>query len=404
MSDTEQFETRAMLSAFFVTTPVDANDTLVGDGIAETDSSETSLRAAIQEANHLPGPDSIQLPGGLFVLDAAFANGTPGGVLEVSDNLAIQGAGPDETILDATQIDQLFEITGGATLELRDLTIQVADLNSIVNAVDGLAPLKNVALVEIPDESVVDAEDPETETLPDEETAIPARLFEALSSNPRQLQLLEYLSRPVQAQNDLWHSLTAVQSWRQQDPDAAMGVSIESDSTRIPELPPRIVNKDPNMEPQEIRQQPKSKIGLPGVSNPKTANADAKTNPNDTTAKRRADVVNSLFEENRNEKGRISPVGGESKPSKTDARSLNSEPGLLPHIDRLSPELRPNPAIPMNDAKRPAAPPLPELRPDHDANANSSHSKSSAVAAGVLLAFVRPKTWQRALKKLAKRK
>ena len=52
----ERFEPKAMLSAFVVNSPLDLPDVNPGDGIAETTSGETTLRAAVQEANATAGP------------------------------------------------------------------------------------------------------------------------------------------------------------------------------------------------------------------------------------------------------------------------------------------------------------------------------------------------------------
>ncbi|MDA0284920.1 MAG: hypothetical protein O3B86_16355, partial [Planctomycetota bacterium] len=62
----ERFEPKALLSAFIVDSPLDQPDANPGDGFALTASGQTTLRAAVQEANAGPGPDTIFLPPGVL--------------------------------------------------------------------------------------------------------------------------------------------------------------------------------------------------------------------------------------------------------------------------------------------------------------------------------------------------
>src|SRR4051794_16469490 len=66
----------------------------------------TTLRAAIIQANALPGPDTITLPAGTYRLTLAGANEdfAATGDLDIRDSLTILGAGADVTIIDASQI------------------------------------------------------------------------------------------------------------------------------------------------------------------------------------------------------------------------------------------------------------------------------------------------------------
>ena len=64
----ETFEPRRMLSAFVVNSLADSHDANPGDGFALDANGETTLRAAIEETNALPGADTIHLPAGRFTL------------------------------------------------------------------------------------------------------------------------------------------------------------------------------------------------------------------------------------------------------------------------------------------------------------------------------------------------
>src|SRR5213078_2294315 len=60
--------TPAEAASFSVNTTFDATDANPGDGICATATGSCSLRAAIQETNASPGPDTITVPPGLYVL------------------------------------------------------------------------------------------------------------------------------------------------------------------------------------------------------------------------------------------------------------------------------------------------------------------------------------------------
>jgi hypothetical protein len=414
MSDAEQFETRAMLSAIVVTTPLDLSDSLPGDGRAETSDGQTSLRSAVQEANALPGFDTIQLPPGTFELNLPddLANDASGGDLDISDHLSIRGAGPDETVIDARQIDQLFELTNGSMLELHDLTLRTGDLNNIVNAVDGLAPLDNVALIEI-DSVVADpiddslegiAEDTEPENNP---LPIPLPRFEFLSSNSRQLQLLQSLSLPVQPVVAVTPVTVNPVASHADRLDATIGMASATSWAIVRSAEPgtRIADNNPNI-PKDGPRQLLPNAGPRVADSKNNPNPNQKTNPNDTSAKRRSDVVNSLFEKNRNDKNQVSPVGAKSNPSSNGADKPDAMPALLPTLEGFSPKLKPNPVFPLNETNRPAPPPLPDSFRDEHSSVGRNHqsSDSPVLAAGILFAFARPTTWQRAIKKLKQRK
>ena len=62
VSAVEALEDRTLLSTFTVNTTADTMDANPGDGIAADADGNTSLRAAVMEANSLAGDDTINLP------------------------------------------------------------------------------------------------------------------------------------------------------------------------------------------------------------------------------------------------------------------------------------------------------------------------------------------------------
>jgi len=82
----------ASAADFTVNSTTDAPDSVPGDGVCASALGECTVRAAILEANALPGPDEVLVPAGTFPL----ANGR----LDILDELALAGAGPLATILE----------------------------------------------------------------------------------------------------------------------------------------------------------------------------------------------------------------------------------------------------------------------------------------------------------------
>ncbi len=94
------------------------------DGACNAD---CSLREAVLAANAKPGDDVILLRPGVYLLSLA-GNEDLGaaGDLDVQDDLVILGlgAGAASTIVDGNGIDRIFQIPGGISLEIRDLTLR----------------------------------------------------------------------------------------------------------------------------------------------------------------------------------------------------------------------------------------------------------------------------------------
>jgi CSLREA domain-containing protein len=102
----------------------DANS---GNGVCANKSGACTLRAAIHEANSLPGADTIQVPAGTYAISppASEPNDILSGDLDISDELTINGAGSASTIIVGGRRDRLFEVhslTGN--VNINDVTIR----------------------------------------------------------------------------------------------------------------------------------------------------------------------------------------------------------------------------------------------------------------------------------------
>src|SRR5215470_4293428 len=107
---TFQFPAQAKL--FNVNSTQDAVDVDPGDGICATATGECTLRAAIQEANALPGPDEIFVPGAVYTITIPGANEdcAASGDLDITDDLMITGGGAQATIVDGRGLDRVFQV------------------------------------------------------------------------------------------------------------------------------------------------------------------------------------------------------------------------------------------------------------------------------------------------------
>lgn len=147
----------ALAVTFTVDTTADLIDAAPGDGFCQAAGGACSLRAAVQEANALSGSDLVRLPAGLFELTIAGTgeNAAATGDLDVSENLTLQGETETLTLLDAAQLDRVFEIhpgVGEVRLRLVDLTVRGGELGfgadggCILNPEDGRVELLRVTV------------------------------------------------------------------------------------------------------------------------------------------------------------------------------------------------------------------------------------------------------------------
>ncbi len=119
-------EREAHAQSFIVDNVADAVDAAPGNSTCATAEGECSLRAAIQEANALAGPDSISVPAGAYVLTGASGeNAGAVGDLDITADLTIAGTGIGATIVDAAQLDRAFDVLdGAATVSISGMTLR----------------------------------------------------------------------------------------------------------------------------------------------------------------------------------------------------------------------------------------------------------------------------------------
>jgi CSLREA domain-containing protein len=115
----------AHAATFTVNTTADTDDAAKGDGICADSSGNCSLRAAISEANALAGADTITLPAGTYTLTRTGAgeNNNATGDLDLKSAITLNGAGANNTVIDANQIDRVLQVFGGATVELNGVKL-----------------------------------------------------------------------------------------------------------------------------------------------------------------------------------------------------------------------------------------------------------------------------------------
>jgi len=108
----------ARAATFNVNSTADAVDASPGDGVCAAADSSCTLRAAIMEANALPGSHTINVPAGLYILTipGIGEENAAQGDLDVTGSVTIVGAGPGTTIVDGGGIDRVFEIIGTASI------------------------------------------------------------------------------------------------------------------------------------------------------------------------------------------------------------------------------------------------------------------------------------------------
>jgi CSLREA domain-containing protein len=127
-----------------VNSVVDVPDADPGDGICRTapDNTVCTLRAAIMEANALPGPDRIDLQANVtYVLTRSGEDDTGlNGDLDILDSVTIVGAGAASTIIDGNGVatgDRIMEVIrciGNAALVMGECpggAVVVADISGI---------------------------------------------------------------------------------------------------------------------------------------------------------------------------------------------------------------------------------------------------------------------------------
>lgn len=115
---------------FTVDSAEDAVDAAPGDGVCATAAGACTLRAAIMEANSLPGPDEISLPEGVFplTLDEGYEEEAASGDLNITDDLVLRGAGSQVTTVSNNVLwGRVFRVHPSTTVILQGITISEAN-------------------------------------------------------------------------------------------------------------------------------------------------------------------------------------------------------------------------------------------------------------------------------------
>src|SRR5206468_13059729 len=87
-------------ASFTVNSTTDAVDASPGDGLCATSGGQCTLRAAIEEANALPGADIVNLPAGTYSISLGAGDFNAASDLHITDELEIRGAGANQTFVD----------------------------------------------------------------------------------------------------------------------------------------------------------------------------------------------------------------------------------------------------------------------------------------------------------------
>jgi uncharacterized repeat protein (TIGR01451 family)/CSLREA domain-containing protein len=113
---------------FVVNTTADTADAVPGDGKCADSSNACSLRAAVQEANALAGPDTIVLSAAIYVLSGAAGDDAAlSGDLDITGDLTLTGAGTASTIIDGGGVDRVLDIDpsgAGVNVTIANLTVR----------------------------------------------------------------------------------------------------------------------------------------------------------------------------------------------------------------------------------------------------------------------------------------
>lgn len=145
----------AAATLFTVDSFADAQDAAPGDGLCATAGGACTLRAAVEEANALAGPDEIALAAGTYLLTLAGAgeDAAASGDLDVTESVTVTGAGAAATVIDgngAVTGDRVIHVLDplelGLTAELRGLTLRRGRVRNenggglMITAVEGGGP------------------------------------------------------------------------------------------------------------------------------------------------------------------------------------------------------------------------------------------------------------------------
>jgi len=121
--------TSAMAAAFHVNSTLDKPDADIGDGVCQTAANTCTLRAAVMQANVVPGSTTIHLPAGTYTLTRLPIgdNGADTGDLNFASTagaITLIGAGAESTIIDGNLLDRVIRIQSNLPVTLSYVTIR----------------------------------------------------------------------------------------------------------------------------------------------------------------------------------------------------------------------------------------------------------------------------------------
>jgi hypothetical protein len=126
---------------FAVNATHDAVDAAPGDGVCADASGACTLRAAVMEANALPGGDSILLDAATYTLSISGVgeDAAATGDLDVTDTLGFAGKDISGTVIDGGGVDRVLDIDPGARRNFHTSLTFLTIRNGSTSAVAGTA-------------------------------------------------------------------------------------------------------------------------------------------------------------------------------------------------------------------------------------------------------------------------
>ena len=99
---------------------------------------DCSLREAVIAANAAGGPDAVSIPAGHFRLSVPGTNedAAATGDLDLTEDVTVTGAGARATVIDANGTDRAFDVPGGVSATISDLTMTGASIEEDGGAIE----------------------------------------------------------------------------------------------------------------------------------------------------------------------------------------------------------------------------------------------------------------------------
>ncbi|HFC11648.1 MAG TPA: hypothetical protein ENJ56_02295 [Anaerolineae bacterium] len=139
---------------FIVDSRADTPDAIKGDGVCGDLAGNCTLRAAIDEANHHPGTDTIVLSATTLTISRFLheTNQNYYGDFDILQSVNIEGAGMGNTIIKANGLTRIFDIQATArTVSISGLTLQggvaVNDNGGAIRAIKTTLRLDSIEMV-----------------------------------------------------------------------------------------------------------------------------------------------------------------------------------------------------------------------------------------------------------------